>query len=212
MAAGARALGTPVISGNVSLYNESFGQGIVPTRVVGMVGVREGRAPTPSAFQDEGDVVALLGDLSADPRTLNGSTYLAALHGTVAGAPPQLDLDAERALQEVTLAAITGGHIRSAHDCSDGGLAVALAECCMWSGLGFTSDDEAGWPAASGRLAAAALLFGEAPSRIVVSLPAAAWGALAALASAAGGPPTRLGPLGGTRLRGPRLLGDAVAG
>ncbi len=128
----------------------------------------------------------------------------------MAGAPPQLDLDAERALQEVTLAAITGGHIRSAHDCSDGGLAVALAECCMWSGLGFTSDDEAGWPAASGRLAAAALLFGEAPSRIVVSLPAAAWGALAALASAAGVPLTQLGTVGGTCLRVAGLLDHAV--
>jgi phosphoribosylformylglycinamidine (FGAM) synthase-like enzyme len=171
-----------------------------------MVGLIEGRAPTPSAFQDEGDVVALLGDLSADPRTLNGSTYLAALHGTVAGAPPLLDLDAERVLQEVTLAAITGGHIRSAHDCSDGGLAVALAECCMWSGLGFTSDDEVGWPATSERLAAAALLFGEAPSRIVVSLPAAAWGALAALAGAARVPLTRLGTVGGTHLRVAGLL------
>ena len=210
MAAAARALGTPVISGNVSLYNESFGQGIVPTPVVGMVGLIEGRAPTPSAFQDEGDVVALLGDLSADPRTLNGGTYLAALHGTVAGSPPQLDLDAEQALQEVTLAAITGGHIRSAHDCSDGGLAVALAECCMWSGFGFTSDGEVEWPAAGERLAATALLFGEAPSRIVVSLPAAAWGALAALAGAAGVPLTRLGTVGGTRLRVASLLDHAV--
>src|SRR5260221_13471143 len=101
-----------------------------------MVGLIEGRAPTPSAFQDEGDVVALLGDLGAEPRTLNGSTYLAALHGTVAGAPPQLNLDAERALQELTLAAITGGHIRSAHHCSDGGLAVALPHGCMLPGLG----------------------------------------------------------------------------
>src|SRR5260221_5367012 len=210
MTAAARALGTPVISGNVSLYNESFGQGIVPTPVVGMVGLIEGRAPTASAVQDEGDVVALLGVLSADPRTLNGSAYLAALHGMVAGAPPQLDLDAERALQELTLAAIASGHIRSAHDCSDGGLAVALAECCMWSGLGSTSDGEVEWAAAGERLAAAALLFGEAPSRIVVSLPAAAWGALAALASAAGVPLTRLGTVGGTRLRVAGLLDHAV--
>src|SRR5260221_14782601 len=101
-----------------------------------MVGLIEGRAPTPSAFQDEGDVVALLGDLSADPRTLNGSTYLAALHGTVAGAPPQLDLDAERAQREVTRAAITGGDIRSAHDCSDGGRAVALAGGSRRAGRG----------------------------------------------------------------------------
>ncbi len=80
MAAAAAALGTPVISGNVSLYNESYGQGIFPTPVVGMVGLIEGRAPTPSAWRGEGDVVALLGAWSAEAGELGGSTYLAAIH------------------------------------------------------------------------------------------------------------------------------------
>jgi len=210
MAAAARALQTPVISGNVSLYNESIGQGIYPTPVVGMVGLIEGRGPTPSAFQSAGDVVALLGELATGAEMLHGSTYLAALHGIVAGRPPQLDLDAERALQRLTLDAIAAGHIRSAHDCSDGGLAVALAECCIWSGLGLTDDENAAWPAGGGRLEATALLFGEAPSRIVVSLAPEAWDALAALAGAAAVPLTRLGTVGGSRLHIGGLLDRSV--
>ncbi|MGH2485247.1 MAG: phosphoribosylformylglycinamidine synthase subunit PurL, partial [Ktedonobacterales bacterium] len=141
MAEAARVLETPVISGNVSLYNESFGAGIYPTPVVGMVGLIEGRAPTPSAFQAAGDIVALVGDLASDPTTLNGSSYLATLHATVAGRPPTLDPHRERAVQRLTLAAIERGIVASAHDCSDGGLAVTLAECCMWSGLGCVGDE-----------------------------------------------------------------------
>jgi len=211
MAAAARALETPVISGNVSLYNESFGQAIYPTPVVGMVGLIEGlggtagRAPTPSAFQAEGDIVALLGELSADPATLGGSTYLAALHNTVAGRPPQLDLARERALQRLTLDAIAAGLVHSAHDCSDGGLGVALAECCLWSGLGLRA--EVPLPAEPAEiLATTALLFGEAPSRIVVSLAPDQWEPLATLAASAGVPLTRLGVVAGNRLTfGPSL-------
>ena len=199
MAAAARALETPVISGNVSLYNESFGQAIYPTPVIGMVGLLEGRPPTPSAFQTAGDVVALLGDLSDDPADLSGSTYLAALHNVVAGRPAQLDLDRERTLQRLTLDAIAAGLIRSAHDCSDGGLGVALAECCIWSEHGITGDADV-WDTARSPLAAAALLFGEVPSRIIVSVPASRWDELAALTSARGVPLTRLGDTGGDRL------------
>ncbi|MGZ3602683.1 MAG: phosphoribosylformylglycinamidine synthase subunit PurL, partial [Ktedonobacterales bacterium] len=158
MAAAACALETPVISGNVSLYNESFGQAIYPTPIVGMVGLLEDRAPTPSAFQSAGDVVALLGEWTTNPATLGGSTYLKALHDTVAGRPTQLDLERERAVQRLTLDAIAAGLIRSAHDCSDGGLAVALAECCIWSGLGFRFDGDAALlPAEGDALAATAL-------------------------------------------------------
>ena len=206
MAAAARALETPVISGNVSLYNESFGQAIYPTPVVGIVGLIEGRAPTPSAFQAEGDAVALLGDLSDDPGDLGGSSYLAALHNVVAGRPAQLDLERERALQRLTLDAIGSGLVCSAHDCADGGLAVALAECCMWSGLGLAGD-AATWDTPRSRLATAALLFGEAPSRIVVSLAAERWDELAALAVRHGVPLTRLGTTGGDRL----MLGGLLA-
>ncbi len=205
MAAAARALETPVISGNVSLYNESFGRAIYPTPVVGMVGLIEGRAPTPSAFQRAGDVVALLGELTGDPATLGGSTYLAALHGIVAGRPPRLDLDRERVLQRLTLDAIAAGRVRSAHDCADGGLAVALAECCIWSGLGL--EGGAALPVAVGDpLAATALLYGEAPSRIVISVSPERWDEMVALADAAGLPIARLGTVGGERLRLAALL------
>ena len=205
MAAAARALETPVISGNVSLYNESFGQAIYPTPVVGMVGLLEGRPPTPSAFQSEGDLVALLGDLSDDPADLGGSTYLTALHDTVAGRPAQLNLDRERALQRLTLDANAAGLLRSAHDCSDGGLAVALAECGIMSGLGLAGNPDV-WDAQRTPLATAALLFGEAPSRIVVSVPQERWDELAALAAGHGIPLTRLGATGGDRLALGKLL------
>jgi phosphoribosylformylglycinamidine synthase len=196
MAAAAHALETPVISGNVSLYNESFGKAIYPTPVVGMVGLIEGRAPTPSAFQREGDVVVLLGDASRDLATLGGSAYLAALYDTVAGRPPTLDLDRERTLQRLTLDTIAAGLIRSAHDCSDGGLAVALAECCIWSGLGLRGQlAETAAP-----LEAVALLFGEAPSRIVVSLAPEAEDEVLTRAKAAGVPVTRMGVVAGDRL------------
>ncbi|HEX8729397.1 MAG TPA: phosphoribosylformylglycinamidine synthase subunit PurL [Ktedonobacterales bacterium] len=207
MAVAARALETPVISGNVSLYNESFGNAIYPTPVVGMVGLIEGRAPTPSAFQRAGDVVLLLGDASHDPATLGGSSYLAALHDTVAGRPPILDLNRERALQRLTLDVIAAGLISSAHDCSDGGLAVALAECCIWSGLGLHGEGaETAVP-----LEAAALLFGEAPSRIVVSLAPAAVDDVVARAEAAGVPVTRLGVVAGDQLALAPVLDVPVA-
>jgi phosphoribosylformylglycinamidine synthase len=207
MAEAARMLETPVISGNVSLYNESFGQGIYPTPVVGMVGLIEGRAPTPSAWRSAGDVVALLGAWSAAASDLGGSSYLATIHETVAGHPPMLDLDRERAVQALTLAGIERGLIRSAHDCSDGGLAVALAECAIWSGLGLRGGETAlPGEAATDALAAIAALYGEAPSRIIVSVAAADYDALAALAGEHATPITRLGLVGGDRL----TLGEAL--
>jgi phosphoribosylformylglycinamidine synthase len=211
MAAAARALGTPVISGNVSLYNESFGQAIYPTPVVGMLGLLEGRPPTPSAFQAPGDVVGLLGGWAADPASLGGSTYLAAIHGIVAGRPPTLDLARECALQRLLVAASAAGLIRSAHDCSDGGLGVALAECCVWSGLGLHGEPIGAGTAYRARLAALAALFGEAPSRVVVSARPDQWTALAARAAEAGVPLARLGVVGGAHLALPGLLDVAVA-
>jgi phosphoribosylformylglycinamidine synthase len=211
MAAAARALETPVISGNVSLYNESFGTAIYPTPVVGMLGLIEGRAPTPSAFQAEGDIVALLGASVADPADLNGSTYLATIHHVVAGHPPRLDLERECAIQRVTLQASREWLIRSAHDCSDGGLAVALSECCIHSGLGLRGVVELGAGQEDDRLAQLAALFGEAPSRIVVSLAPEHWDELERLAAASGVALTRLGTVGGDRLRLAPLLDVPVA-
>lgn len=208
MAAAARALRTPVISGNVSLYNESFGQPIYPTPVVGMVGLLEGSAPLSAAFQRAGDLVVLLGAWEPEPDDLGGSTYLKVLEGKVAGRPPQLDLQREAAVQDLCLEAFKAGMLRSAHDCSDGGLVVALAECCIWGGLGLIFDAGA-LPASSAEtvdLRLLAFCFGEAPSRIVVSLAPEAWDGLVALAERAGVPLLRLGTVGGGALR----LGDVL--
>ena len=163
-----RALGTPVTGGNVSLYNENPSGAVFPTPVIGMVGLIDSVAHiTRSHFQRAGDAVVLLGEPT---RELGGSEYLARIHNTVAGAPPACDLDAERALIEALLEAIRGGTVTSAHDCSDGGLAVALAECCVMdrtTQLGATIDLST-WKDLSLR----ALLFGEAQARVVVSTSA----------------------------------------
>ena len=168
-----RALGTPVTGGNVSLYNENPRGAIYPTPVVGMVGVVESLAHVtratfrPPAEGADGDAIVLLGENTDE---LGGSEYLARVHGVVAGAPPRVDLDGERRLVDALLDAIRAGHVRSAHDCSDGGLAVALAECCMASPDARTGADvELGaWAALPRR----ALLYGEAHGRILVSTDA----------------------------------------
>ena len=159
------ALGTPVTGGNVSLYNENPGGAVYPTPVVGMVGLIDSLAHvTHSPFSTHGDTIVLLG---ANTREIGGSEYLQRIHGVVAGAPPHCDLGAERALIEALLDAIRSGAVRSAHDCSDGGLAVALAECVMMDRAHPTGAhvDLTPW---SG-LPLRALLFGEAQARVVVS-------------------------------------------
>jgi phosphoribosylformylglycinamidine synthase len=135
----------------------------------------------------------------------------------VAGHPPLLDLDRERAVQQVTLAGIERGLIRSAHDCSDGGLAVALAECAIWSGLGLRGAETA-LPVAiiaaadgADALAIIAALYGEASSRIVVSVAPDDYAALAALAAEHDTPITRLGVVGGERLSFTPALDVAIA-
>ena len=122
-------LGTPVISGNVSFYNETPERAIYPTPTVGMVGLLPdaGKRVT-MGFKDEGDEIYVVG--SGEP-TLGGSEYLAVIHGQEVGRPPALDMDAEKRLQAFLRDAIDQGLLQSAHDVSDGGLAVALAECCI---------------------------------------------------------------------------------
>ncbi|MEK7281844.1 MAG: AIR synthase-related protein, partial [Chloroflexota bacterium] len=189
MARACRALKVPVISGNVSLYNETQGQAIYPTPVVGMLGLVEdiNRRCTPG-FKAEGDIVFLLGREKA---SLDGSEYLELIHGQVKGRPT-IDLDLETRVQACCLEGISQGLLRSAHDCSDGGLAVALAECSIFSGLGFRGEGER-----KGRLDEH--LFGEAPSRIVVSVAPQDISRLAELASTHQVPLTRLGQAGGDR-------------
>jgi len=161
-------LETPVTGGNVSLYNENPLGAIHPTPTIGMVGLIESvRHVTPSAFQRVGDTIVLFGDCTDE---LGASEYLLAIHGLTIGAPPACDPARERALVDTILEAIRGGLVRSAHDCSDGGLAVALAECAMMDPeqpFGFEVDLSA-WATLPHR----ALLFGEAHGRIVVSTDA----------------------------------------
>ena len=165
LAEASEAFDSPIISGNVSLYNENRNEPIYPTPVIGAVGLTKNISlHCGIAFGNEGDRVFLLGDerVFGDPKDLAGSEYLSLVHGIVAGMP-RIDIDMEVAVQEVCRELISLNVIRSAHDCSDGGLAVALAESAIAGGLGFSGDFKL-----QGRWDAG--LFGEAQSRIIVSL------------------------------------------
>jgi phosphoribosylformylglycinamidine synthase len=189
-----RAFGTPVTGGNVSLYNETLGTAILPTPIIGMVGLLDdiGHATT-QWFKEAGDVVLLLGETRDE---LGGSEYLKVIHGRETGRSPRLDFARERAVQEVCLDAIRSGLARSAHDCADGGLAVALAECCM-TGPGAPQGARLAIP---GDLRPDALLFGESASRIVLSARPADAARVQELARARGVPCARLGEVGGPAL------------
>jgi len=164
MATACRALGTPVTGGNVSFYNETLGKAVFPTPVVGMLGLMEDvNHATTQWFKEEGDLIVLLGETHEE---LGGSEYLRLCHGLEWGRPPSLDLEREKAVQAACLDAIQAGFVRSAHDCSEGGLAVALAESCIsgpGKGLGLEVGLQDG-------LRPDALLFGESQSRIILSL------------------------------------------
>jgi phosphoribosylformylglycinamidine synthase II len=191
-----RVLEVPVVSGNVSLYNESRGQAIFPTPVVGGLGLLEDATKaTRSAFAKGGLVVGLLGANTSEVESsdLAGSEYLRCIHGRVAGSP-KIDLGLEKRVQQACRRAIDQGWITSAHDCSEGGLAVALAECSIQSGIGFIGDFPVPdrWDAA---------LFGERQSRIVVSLLEEQWSAFSGLAADLDVPAMKLGYTGGDRFR-----------
>jgi phosphoribosylformylglycinamidine synthase len=165
-----RAFETPVTGGNVSFYNESPAGAIDPTPVIGMVGLLpDVQRWIGSHFVTPGHLVAILGRTRGH---LGGSAYWAEVLGFVGGAPPPVDLDHERQLQDLLLAAVQAGILASAHDCSDGGLAVALAEACIggpYAGetFGATLDLRDYAP----ELGPHAVLFGEDHGRVVVSLP-----------------------------------------
>ena len=193
MALASETFDAPVVSGNVSLFNETQGQAVHPTPVVGALGLIEDATRTVRAgFPSEGLSVMLLGPGpgSATAQDLAGSEYLQVMHGLTAG-QPSIDLDLERRVQEVCRQAIADGLVRSAHDCSDGGLAVALAESCIIGGVGFRGImDATRWDTT---------LFGEKQSRIVVSLDSAYLPRLADLARSRGVPLLSLGRTGGDR-------------
>ena len=186
-----RKLGIPVIGGNVSFYNETGASAIVPTPVVGMVGVVEdlGRICR-QGFGEPGSVVVLLG---ANTDELGGSEYVRLATGRTAGRVPLLDLEREKEVQELCLAGIRRGLIRSAHDVSEGGLSVTLAESCISGQTGADLSLPAG-------IRPDALLFGEAPSRIVVTVGAGGLQALVDMAGEMGVPLAVLGTTGGALL------------
>ena len=201
MAEACRAFETPVVSGNVSFYNETEGRGILPTPVIGMVGLIEDvRRVVSPGFKKGGDVIALLGTTQDD---LSMSEYAVSIAGVTtaeivaAGKVPELDLDRELAVQKACLEAAEAGLLLSAHDCSDGGLAIAIAESCFSSlgrdGIGADVD-------LNGDVGPTALLFSESPSRIVISFDAADASAVQEIAERNNAPIAIIGRVGSTRL------------
>jgi phosphoribosylformylglycinamidine synthase len=201
MSEACRAFDTPVVSGNVSFYNETEGHGILPTPVIGMVGLIEDvRRIIQHGFKTPGDLIALLGATNDD---LSISEYAATIEGRGVdemireGRVPVIDMERERNVQEACLRAAEAALLRSAHDCSDGGFAVALAECC------FSSLNRAAVGAdvdLTGTLPIPTRLFSESPSRIIVSFDEAALGEMEELAARVGCPFTLLGSTGGNTL------------
>jgi phosphoribosylformylglycinamidine synthase len=190
-----RALDTPVVSGNVSLYNETDGRGIKPTPTIGMVGLLPVAAKAvESAFVEHGSThaIALLG---VNTDEIGGSEYLKVIHGQIAGVPPKLDVARERAVGAACIALGRAGLLASAHDCSEGGLAVALAESCVSGSrpIGATVK-------LSESLRPDLLLFGEAPSRIVISFDPAKEAEVRAIVAQHGAPFAILGATGGRNL------------
>jgi len=197
MARACRELQIPVISGNVSLYNETKGEAIYPSPVVGMVGIiNDINRYCTMSFKDEGDLVFLLGgpfSLMGAGEGIGSSEYLELVHGLVKG-KPTIDLDLERRVHKLLLEAIRRGLLKSAHDCSEGGLAVALAESCIDGNIGFKGED---WKIA-GRLDS--VFFGEYHPTVVVSLSPDSITKLNKIARKWQVPLTWLGKVGGNRL------------
>jgi phosphoribosylformylglycinamidine synthase len=193
LAEGCREFNTPVTGGNVSLYNQSPAGAIDPTPTVGMVGIIESDAHImTSHFKDAGDAIILVGDIGDE---LGASHFVKVVHGKKAGRVPALDFAKEKAVQAGVLAMIKSRLVKSAHDCSEGGLAVALAESCLANReqpIGATVDLGAG--------RVDALLFGESQSRIVLSCRASNAATVLMLLDIRGVPARRLGAVGGDAL------------
>jgi phosphoribosylformylglycinamidine synthase subunit PurL len=189
-----RALDIPITGGNVSLYNETDGKAIYPTPIIGVLGLMDDASRVVTrTFKAAGDVIVLLGE---DRGELGGSEYLKTIHGVVRGDAPVLDLVRERALQSLVAALAGIGLLRSAHDCSDGGAAVTLAECCFdTGGIGCRVDLPRSGNARD------AMLFSESASRIIVSLGAGHESEVLRRAADAGVPARRIGVTGGASIQ-----------
>jgi phosphoribosylformylglycinamidine synthase len=194
MAQACEAFETPIVSGNVSFYNETAGHGAIPpTPTIGMVGLLEqAECAVRAGFRAAGHGIAILGAIRP---SLGASEYLAVIHGREEGPPPPLDLAAERALHAFLHESAQEKLLASAHDVSEGGLAVALAECSMFSGIGGSVQ----LPAADG-LRADVLLFGELAGCAVISFTAESRDRLRHHAAAAGVAFREVGTTGGERI------------
>jgi phosphoribosylformylglycinamidine (FGAM) synthase-like enzyme len=199
------ALGVPVVSGNVSLYNETEGKAVLPTPVVGMLGLLEDVERRATIAFREGLSIGLLWARNPEhkhrgPELLGASQYVETCLGRQVGMPPAVDFVAERSVQYVCRTAIREGLVQVAHDCSDGGLAVAIAEGCIAGSVGASIKlDEL--EEEHNRLRSDVMLFAEEPSRIVVALPSANWTELKELAKVMGVNLYYLGTPGGDALR-----------
>ncbi len=201
LAEACRFFGTPVTGGNVSLYNESPAGAIDPTPTVGMVGIIERpECVMTQGFRGAGDAIYLLGEVldgACASSGLGGSHYLKRVYGKKEGTPPRLDMGTEKRLHDLLRELIGGGFVKSAHDCAEGGLAVALAESCLSSGK-----DGCGHLGASVKIEGAGradvLLFNEAQSRVVVSVESGKEKEFLAAVSRAGYPVSRLGEVAPT--------------
>lgn len=192
MAEACRVLDTPVIGGNVSLYNENAKGAIYPTPVIGMVGlVHDIDHITTQAFKREGDVIILLGETKAE---LGGSEFQYVVHGVTEGRPPQLDLQTEKTLHKTVLGAIQKGLVASAHDLSEGGLALALAESCISGGIGAEVNFAT-------ELRSDIALFSESQSRILLTATPDKAEALQAWVTEQGVPFQKLGVVKGSELK-----------
>jgi phosphoribosylformylglycinamidine synthase len=224
-----RAFNAPVTGGNCSLYNQSPAGPIDPTPTIAVVGIVEKpEHVTTQWFKDEGDVIILLGEAvdANDPlQGLGGSAYLQVIQGKKTGSPPRCDLDREKELHLALRALIHSGAIKSAHDCSDGGLAVALAESCIsqlvaretprliGADVDLTNAGQASSPSLTEKnnnrdrkdayptARLDALLFGETQGRVVISVSALNAGKVLAQAKILGVPAASIGKVGGTSLR-----------
>jgi phosphoribosylformylglycinamidine synthase len=197
-----RALDIPITGGNVSLYNETDGKAILPTPVLGVVGVIDDADRVVTRhFKRAGDVVVLLGQTRPE---LGGSEYLHRLHGLLRGTPPALDLDAEKRLQRLLVALAADGVLQSAHDTAEGGIAVTLAECCFDTGaLGASIDLPAVTATADGarpQWGTDFALFSESVTRVVLSVAPENKDVLLKAASVSGVPAAVIGTTGTDRL------------
>ena len=194
-----QAFNIPVVSGNVSFYNETNGLSIYPTPIVGMVGLIDpANSVTTQGFKNPGDRIIVLGETKED---LGGTEYLKVVHSREQGSPPWINLETEKLLQACVLSLIREGLVQSAHDCSEGGLAVTLAESCLSPSSGQDRPLGVRVQLSQNGLRRDALLFGETPSRVVLSVSPDRVDRVLEVAHGFDVPAAAIGEVGGEELR-----------